>query len=94
MLATAGTLMACGGQHSARMDPAVRFWLLVVATAGTLSGVALLVVSAFLPGAILGEAGTYGYVLSVFVALTSLGLLVWSLSAEGDGATGSSPGVR
>ena len=76
------------------MDPAVRFWLLVLAIAGTLSGVALLVVSAFLPGAVLGEAGTYGYVLSIFVALASLGLLVWSLSADGDGVTSGSPGIR
>ncbi|WP_123536836.1 hypothetical protein [Halosimplex salinum] len=76
------------------MDPAVRFWLLVVAGVGTLSGVALLIVSAFLPGAILGEAGTLGYIVSVFVALTSLGLLVWSLSVDGDSATGGSPGTR
>ncbi|WP_415378948.1 hypothetical protein [Halosimplex sp. TS25] len=76
------------------MDPAVRFWLLILAMAGTLSGVALLVVSAFLPGAILGEAGTVGYVVSIFVALASLGLLVWSLSAGGDSSTGGSPGTR
>ncbi|WP_459193135.1 hypothetical protein [Halosimplex sp. J119] len=76
------------------MGPVVRFWLLILAAAGTLSGVALLVVSAFLPGAILGEAGTIGYVVSIFVALASLGLLVWSLSADGDGTTGGSTGAR
>lgn len=66
------------------MDPAVRFWLLMLALAGTISGVLLLVVSAFLPGAILGEADTTGYVVSMFVALVSLGLLVWSLTADSD----------
>lgn len=76
------------------MDPAVRFWLLVVAAAGTLSGVALLIVSAFLPGAVLGTADSVGYVVSIFVALISLGLLVWSLSAGGDAASGGSPGAR
>ena len=76
------------------MDPAVRFWLLIVAMVGTLSGVALLIVSAFLPGAILGEAGTVGYVVSIFVALVSLGLLVWSLSADSNRSTGGSPGAR
>ena len=64
------------------MDPAVRYWLLVLALAGTVSAAALLVVSAFLPGAILGEADTVGYVVSVFVGLGSLGLLVWSLTAD------------
>ena len=64
------------------MDPAVRYWLLVLALAGTVSAAALLVVSAVLPGAILGEADTVGYVVSVFVGLGSLGLLVWSLTAD------------
>lgn len=63
------------------MDPAVRFWLLMLAITGTLSASVLLVTSAFLPGAILGEADTLGYVISVFVALISLGLLLWSLTA-------------
>jgi hypothetical protein len=69
------------------MDPAVRFWLLIVAFAGTISAAILLVTSAFLPGAILGEADTVGYVVSVFVALVSLGLLVWSLTADTDTGT-------
>lgn len=76
------------------MDPVVRFWLLIVAMMGTLSGVALLIVSAFLPGAILGEAGTLGYIVSIFVALGSLGLLVYSLSAGDANSTGGSPGTR
>jgi len=76
------------------MDPVVRFWLLIIAMMGTLSGVALLIVSAFLPGAILGEAGTIGYVVSIFVALGSLGLLVYSLSAGDASASGGSPGTR
>jgi hypothetical protein len=76
------------------MDPVARFWLLILAATGTLSGVALLVVSAFLPGAILGEAGTAGYVVSLFVALASLALLVWSLSTGGDSSTGGSSGTR
>ena len=64
------------------MDPAIRYWLLVLAFAGTLSAAILLVVSAFMPGAILGEADTVGYVVSVFVGLGSLGVLVWSLTAD------------
>ena len=72
------------------MDPALRFWLLILAMAGTISAVILLVISAFLPGAILGEADTTGYIISVFVALISLGLLVWSLTAEsGNNTVGS-----
>jgi hypothetical protein len=69
------------------MDPAVRFWLLMLALAGTVSAAILLITSAFLPGAILGEADTAGYVVSVFVALGSLGLLVWSLTADTDGGS-------
>ena len=85
---------ATGVNLADSMDPAVRFWLLVLAALGTLSGVALLVVSAFLPGAFLGEADTVGYVVSVFVALASLGLLVWSLTADAETATDGSPGTR
>jgi hypothetical protein len=66
------------------MDPAVRFWLLMLAVTGTLSAAVLLVTSAFFPGLIIGEADTLGYVISVFVALISLGLLVWSLTAGTD----------
>jgi hypothetical protein len=76
------------------MDPAVRFWLLILALAGTISASLLLVVSAFLPGAVLGTADSVGYVVSVFVALVSLGLLVWSLTADSEGAGGGSPGAR
>lgn len=74
------------------MDPAVRFWLLMVAFAGTVSAAVLLVTSAFFPGAILGEADTVGYVVSVFVALGSLGLLVWSLTADSGSGTAGRPG--
>ncbi|QPV61528.1 hypothetical protein I7X12_12205 [Halosimplex litoreum] len=75
------------------MDPAVRFWLLILALAGTVSAAILLVVSAFLPGSILGTADSVGYVVSVFVALISLGLLVWSLTADSE-RSGGSPGTR
>jgi len=75
------------------MDPAVRYWLLILAFAGAISAAVLLIVSAFLPGAVLGEADTVGYVVSVFVALGSLGLLVWSLTAESD-AESETPGRR
>ncbi|WP_436932778.1 hypothetical protein [Halosimplex halobium] len=76
------------------MDPAVRFWLLILALAGTVSATVLLVVSAFLPGAVLGTADSVGYVVSVFVALISLGLLVWSLTADSESQGGGSPGTR
>ncbi|WP_436907880.1 hypothetical protein [Halosimplex marinum] len=76
------------------MDPAVRFWLLILALAGTISASILLVVSAFLPGAVLGTADSVGYVVSVFVALISLGLLVWSLTADSESQSGGSPGAR
>ncbi|MFB6150609.1 MAG: hypothetical protein ABEJ40_02260 [Haloarculaceae archaeon] len=76
------------------MDPTLRFWLLMLSFAGAISAAILLVVSAFLPGAVLGEADTAGYVVSVFVALASLGLLVWSLTADTDGTGGGSPGTR
>jgi len=66
------------------MDPAVRYWLLLLALAGTVSAAVLLVTSAFVPGVIFGEADTIGYVVSVLVALVSLGLLVWSLTADAD----------
>jgi hypothetical protein len=69
------------------MDPAIRYWLLMLALAGTVSAAILLVVSAFMPGVILGEADTVGYVVSVFVGLGSLGLLVWSLTAETESKT-------
>jgi hypothetical protein len=75
------------------MDPVVRYWLLLLAVAGTISAAVLLVVSAFLPGAILGEADTIGYVVSVFVALCSLGVLVWSLTADSD-VESETPGRR
>lgn len=71
------------------MDPAVRYWLLMLSLAGTVSAAVLLVTSAFLPGALLGRADTVGYVVSVFVALGSLGLLVWSLTADADTDTGT-----
>ncbi|WP_135365417.1 hypothetical protein [Halosimplex halophilum] len=76
------------------MDPAVRFWLLILALAGTVSATVLLVVSAFLPGAVLGTADSVGYVVSVLVALVSLGLLVWSLTAASGSQGGGSPGAR
>jgi hypothetical protein len=76
------------------MDPAVRFWLLIVAAVGTLSAAVMLVVSAFVPGSVFGETDTLAYIVSVFVALGSLGLLVWSLTAESDTASGGSPGAR
>jgi len=75
------------------MDPAVRFWLLVLATAGTLSGSPCSSSRRFCPVRSSARP-TYGYVLSIFVALASLGLLVRSLSADGDGVTGGSPGTR
>lgn len=76
------------------MDPAVRFWLLILAFAGTLSAVATLVVSSFLPGALFGQSDTLAYVGSVFVALVSLAVLVWSLSADTDTNTNGRPGTR
>jgi VIT1/CCC1 family predicted Fe2+/Mn2+ transporter len=81
-----------GGQRAATMGPAVRFWLLMLALSGTVSAAILLVVSAFLPGAVLGEADTVGYVVSVFVALVSLALLVWSLTADTEGRGSGRPG--
>ena len=69
------------------MDPAVRYWLLLLALAGTVSAAILLVTSAFFPGAIIGEADTVGYVVSVCIALVSLGVLVWSLTAETESNT-------
>jgi len=75
------------------MDPAVRFWLLILSLAGTVSAAVMLVVSAFLPGSLFGPADTLAYLVSVFVALVSLGVLVWSLTADTD--TGSArPGAR
>jgi predicted anti-sigma-YlaC factor YlaD len=75
------------------MDPAVRFWLLILSLAGTVSAAVMLVVSAFLPGSLFGTADTLAYLVSVFVALVSLGVLVWSLTADTD--TGSArPGAR
>mgnify|MGYP000106121456 CR=1 FL=1 len=77
------------------MDPAVRFWLLMLSIAGTVSATVMLVVSAFLPGTVFGTADTLAYVVSVFVALVSLAVLVWSLTADSDtnGAAGR-PGTR
>jgi hypothetical protein len=75
------------------MDPAVRFWLLIVAFAGTMAAAVTLVVSAFFPGTLFGEADTLAYVASVFVALLSLGLLVWSLTA-GDDPGNAAGGAR
>lgn len=66
------------------IGPAVRFWLLMVSLAGAISSAILLVTSAFIPGAILGETDTIGYIVSVFVALGSLSLLVWSLTVDTD----------
>ena len=65
------------------MGPAVRFWLLVLFRGdGVCGGPARgLGVPA---GAVLGEADAAGYVVSVFVALVSIGLLVWSLTADTD----------
>jgi len=75
------------------MDPAVRFWLLILSLAGTLSAAVLLVISAFLPGSLFGTTDTLAYIVSIFVALISLGVLVWSLTADTD--TGSArPGAR
>jgi hypothetical protein len=75
------------------MDPAVRYWLLMLALAGSISATILLVTSAFFPGAIIDEADTVGYVVSVFVALVSLGLLVWSLTADVERETGDQSGA-
>jgi len=75
------------------MDPAVRFWLLVLSLAGTVSAAVMLVVSAFLPGSLFGTADTLAYVVSVFVALVSLGVLVWSLTATTD-TSSARPGAR
>ena len=75
------------------MDLAVRFWLLILSGAGTVSAAVMLVVSAFLPGSLFGEADTLVYVGSVLVALVSMGILVWSLTADSE--TGSArPGAR
>jgi len=76
------------------MDPAVRFWLLVLSVAGTISASIMLVVSAFLPGSIFGEADTLAYVGSVLVALVSMGVLVWSLTAETNSSGAAGPRAR
>jgi hypothetical protein len=81
-------------RHATQMDPAVRFWLLILAFAGTMSAAVMLVVSSFLPGTLFGESDTLAYVVSVFVALVSLGVLVWSLSADTDTNTNGRPGTR
>jgi hypothetical protein len=69
------------------MDPVVRFWILIVAVTGTLMSTVALLASSFMPGAILGQTGTITYVASVFVALISLGVLVWSLAADSTDTT-------
>jgi uncharacterized membrane protein len=64
------------------MDPVVRFWILIIAVTGTLLSTVALLVSSFMPGTILGRTSTITYVVSVFVALISMAVLVWSLAVD------------
>jgi hypothetical protein len=76
------------------MDPAVRFWLLILSVAGTVSASITLVVSAFVPGSVFGQADTLAYVGSVLVALVSMGVLVWSLTADSNSSGAAGPRAR